>query len=166
LASRARRRVRSGTPVPDDLSRQREVVSAFMAAARGGDFDALLAVLDPDVVLRVDFGALKPDRPAVVRGAAAVASQAIMFSSLERQGRQVLVDGGLALLSTQDGEPKSLLGMTVSGGRIVAMHVLADPDRVRDLELTELEPTGLEPTDREPTELEDGLEDGLEVTGS
>ncbi|NUT91099.1 MAG: hypothetical protein HOY78_03635, partial [Saccharothrix sp.] len=57
------------------------------------------------------------------------------------QGRQVLVDGGLALLSTQDGEPKSLLGMTVSGGRIVAMHVLADPDRVRDLELVELEVT-------------------------
>ncbi|MFI9815066.1 sigma-70 family RNA polymerase sigma factor [Saccharothrix variisporea] len=139
LASRARRRVRTGAPVPDDLTRQREVVGAFMAAARDGDFDALLAVLDPDVVLRVDFGALKPERPAVLHGAEAVARQAIMFSSIERQGRQVLVDGGLAVLSAENGVPKSLLGMTVSGGRIVAIHIVADPDKVRDLELTELE---------------------------
>ncbi|WP_309110890.1 sigma-70 family RNA polymerase sigma factor [Saccharothrix sp.] len=138
LAGRARRRVRTGAPAPDDLSRQREVVDAFMAAARGGDFDALLAVLDPDVVLRVDFGALKPER-AVVRGAAAVAGRALRFRSASRAGRQVLVDGGLGVLSSENGVPVSLLGMTVSGGRIVAIHILADPDRVRDLDLIELD---------------------------
>ncbi|CAL9485654.1 ECF RNA polymerase sigma factor SigJ [Actinosynnema sp. ALI-1.44] len=138
LASRARRRVRTGSPAPDDLSRQREVVDAFMAAARGGDFDALLAVLDPDVVLRVDFGALKPER-AVVRGAAAVAGQALAFRSASREGRHVLVDGGLGVLSSEHGVAVSLLGMTVSGGRIVAIDVLADPARVRDLDLIELD---------------------------
>ncbi|MEJ2854427.1 MULTISPECIES: sigma-70 family RNA polymerase sigma factor [unclassified Saccharothrix] len=138
LASRGRRRVRGASPAPADLSRRREVVEAFMAAARGGDFDALLAVLDPDVVLRVDFGALKPDRAAVLHGAEAVASQALLFADPSREGRHVLVDGHLGVLSTKDGVAQSLLLMTVSDGRIVAIQVLADPDRVRELEITEL----------------------------
>jgi RNA polymerase sigma factor (sigma-70 family) len=129
LASRARRRV-SGVPEPEaDLSRQRHVVDAFYAAARDGDFDALVRVLDPDVVLRTDIGADRP--PVVVRGAASVAKYA-------RQPRgaklyPVLVNGVVGALITIDGQPFSILAFTVVDDRIVAIDAIRDPERVRRL---------------------------------
>jgi RNA polymerase sigma factor (sigma-70 family) len=139
LASRARARVRGSAPVPDaDLSRQREVVNAFLAAARKGDFDALLQVLDPDVVLRADAGASgMPSR--LLRGAAAVASSALSFRRFADYGRPVLVNGTPGMLTAVDGEPISLLGFTVVDGRIAEIDVLADPARLRGLDLTVLE---------------------------
>ncbi|MFD0205550.1 MULTISPECIES: sigma-70 family RNA polymerase sigma factor [Saccharothrix] len=142
LASRARRRVQGGAPVPDDLPRQREVVDAFTAAARGGDFEALLAVLDPDVVLRVDFGALKPDLTAVVRGAEEVARRALMFRQPAGVSFRVLVNGGMGILTAPGGTPASVMGFTVSGGRIVAIDVLADPERLAGLDLSALDLPG------------------------
>ncbi|MEV0679167.1 RNA polymerase sigma factor SigJ [Actinosynnema sp. NPDC050436] len=138
LASRARRRVRAGARVPDDLSRQREVVDAFLAASRAGDFDALLAVLDPDVVLRVDFGALKPDMASVVRGAPEVAGRALMFAELSQHARPALVNGALGLVTAPGGTPHSVMALTIAGGRIVAMDILADPSRLGHLNLTVL----------------------------
>ncbi|TQM85523.1 RNA polymerase sigma-70 factor (ECF subfamily) [Saccharothrix saharensis] len=138
LASRARKRVRGGAPVPDDLPRQREVVTAFTAAARNGDFEALLEVLDPEVVLRVDFGALNPDLTATVRGAAEVARRALLFRRPEGVSRLVLVNGGMGILTAPGGRPASVMGFTVSGGRIVAIDVLADPERVARLDLSAL----------------------------
>ncbi|MFG2003803.1 RNA polymerase sigma factor SigJ [Spirillospora sp. NPDC048911] len=134
LASRARRRVQGTVPAPDpDLARQREVVDAFLAAARDGDFDALVAVLDPDVVLRSDAG--KGGRLAVVRGATAVARGAITFSRIAQGGTPALVNGAAGVISTVGGRPFSVLGFTISGGKIVEMDVLADPDRVSRLDL-------------------------------
>jgi RNA polymerase sigma factor (sigma-70 family) len=138
LASRARRRVRAERTVPDaDLDAQREVVDAFLAAARNGDFERLLAVLDPDVVLRADLGRGAPLR--VVRGADAVASQAQGFARLGLVGRPALVNGAAGLVSTRDGELFSVGGVTVEGGRIVAIDILADPERLRRLDLTVLD---------------------------
>jgi len=137
LASRARRRVQ-GAPVPDvDLDGQWVVVDAFLAAARGGDFERLLAVLDPDVVVRSDGGSARPDLISVVRGARAVAEQAMSFRQFAETATRVLVNGvpgGIAW--TPDGSPFSVLAMTVRGGRIVAIDVLADPDRLARLDLT------------------------------
>ena len=139
LASRARRRVQ-GAPVPDvDLSGQWAVVDAFLAAARGGDFERLLAVLDPDVVLRADAGEGRPTLTAVVRGAAAVAGQALTFRQFAATATRVLVNGvpgGVAW--APDGRPAAVLAMTVRGERIVEIEVLADPDRLRRLDLTEV----------------------------
>jgi RNA polymerase sigma-70 factor (ECF subfamily) len=137
LASRARRRVRGEAPAPDaDLSRQREVVEAFLAAAREGDFEGLVAVLDPDVVLRADLGA---QASRIVRGAEAVAQGAILFRKTAPQARPALVNGTIGAVSSLDGQPFSVIGFTVSGGRIVAIDVLADPDRLRDLDLSVLD---------------------------
>jgi RNA polymerase sigma-70 factor (ECF subfamily) len=137
LASRARRRVQ-GAPVPDvDLDGQWAVVDAFLAAARGGDFERLLAVLDPDVVVRSDGGSARPDLISIVRGARAVAEQAMSFRQFAESATPVLVNGipgGIAW--APDGSPFSVLAMTVKGGRIVAIDVLADPDRLRQLDLT------------------------------
>jgi RNA polymerase sigma-70 factor (ECF subfamily) len=125
LASRARRRV-SGAEVPSpepDLARQRRVVYAFYAASQAGDFDALIQVLDPDVVLHTDSGA---DRPAtVVRGAAAVARQ----SRAPRGGqlRPALVNGAVGAVTTRDGRPFSVMAFTVAGDRIVRIDILVDP---------------------------------------
>ena len=140
LASRARRRVRGTTTFPDtDLARQREVVDAFLAAAREGNLGALLLVLDPDVVLRADTGGV----PSEVRGAAAVAGQALMFSRLDGPGRvsrPALVNGAAGVVNWDpDGRPSSVLGFTVSGGRIVEIDVLADPERLGRLDLSALE---------------------------
>ncbi|GJF31598.1 DNA-directed RNA polymerase sigma-70 factor [Kitasatospora sp. NE20-6] len=134
LASRARRRVRGSGPAPEpDPVRRREVVDAFLAAARGGDFDALLAVLDPDVVLRADDGTA-PGGLRVVRGAAAVASQALRFRQAARsERRHVLVNGGPGLVTMVDGRPVSLLAFTVAGGRVAGIDVIADPDRLAGL---------------------------------
>jgi len=132
LASRARRRVQ-GAAVPDaDLTRQRAVVDAFLAAARGGDFEGLLALLDPDVVLRADPG--DPSAAALVRGSASVARGAVMFSQLTPEAaRPVLVNGVAGLLAMRDGQPVSLAAFTVRGGRIVEINILADPARLAGL---------------------------------
>jgi RNA polymerase sigma factor (sigma-70 family) len=137
LASRARRRVQ-GAPVPDaDLDAQWAVVDAFLAAARNGDFEGLLAVLDPDVVVRSDGGAARPDLVSLVRGAEAVAGQALSFRRFAGTATRVLVNGvpgGIAWAS--DGRPFSVVALTVKGGRVVAIDVLADPDRLAQLDLT------------------------------
>jgi RNA polymerase sigma-70 factor (ECF subfamily) len=139
LASRARRRVR-GVPAPDtDLPHQRRVVDAFLAAARNGDFDALLAVLDPDVVLRVDRGALRPGAPQEVRGAAAVAGQVGTFARLARFARPALVNGTAGFVVSAPGRPLAVAGLTVVHGRIVEIDLLADPARLRGLDLAGLD---------------------------
>jgi RNA polymerase sigma-70 factor (ECF subfamily) len=135
LASRARRRVRGERAVPDaDLDTQRRVLDAFLAASREGDFEALLEVLDPDVVLRADFGPAGGSRE--VRGAAAVAGQARFYSRLGLTIRPVLINGAAGLVSFLDGRPFSIGGATVRGGRIVEIDILADPDRLAELDLT------------------------------
>src|SRR5919199_2334462 len=138
LASRARRRVRGRRPVPDaDLDAQREVLDAFLAAAREGDFDALVAVLHPDVVLRADAGRAGGVRE--VRGAETVASQALGYSRLDLDIRPALINGALGAVATRDGAPFSVGAFTVSGGRIVELYFLTDPERLRRLDLTILE---------------------------
>ena len=139
LASRARRRVQ-GAPVPDvDLDGQWAVVDAFLAAARNGDFEGLLAILDPDVVLRADAGANRPDLTAILRGAPAVAGQALTFRQFAATATRVLVNGAPGGVAWgPDGRPVAILAMTVTGGRIVAIEVLADPDRLGRLDLTEV----------------------------
>jgi RNA polymerase sigma-70 factor (ECF subfamily) len=140
LASRARRRVQGASAVPDaDLGRQREVVDAFLSAARDGNFEALLAVLDPDVVLRADRGAEPTDGSREVQGAAAVASLALTFASLALSARPALVNGAAGLVSFQGGEPFSVLGFTIKRGRIVEIDILADPERLGRLELVVLD---------------------------
>jgi RNA polymerase sigma factor (sigma-70 family) len=135
LASRARRRVQGENAVSDaDLDAQREVVDAFLAAARDGDFEALLAVLDPDVVLRADLGPLGGSRE--VRGAAAVAGQSLAYSWLGLVVRPALVNGAVGAVSTRDGELFSVGGVTVRNRKIVAIDILADPERLRLLDLT------------------------------
>ena len=140
LASRARHRVRGAAPPPDaDLSTQWEVVEAFVAAARDGDFDALVAVLDPDVVLRADSGGALPGAPRLVRGAEAVARGAITFSQLDLTMRRALINGAPGMVSIRDGEPFSVGAFTVRGGKIAGMDILADPERLHQLDLTVLE---------------------------
>ena len=134
LASRARRRVRGATPAHDpDLARQREAVDAFRAAARNGDFDALVAVLDPDVVLRSDGGALRPDAASVVRGAPAVAGQALRFAPLASFARPALVNGTAGEIVARHGRPFAVLAFTVSRGKIVEIDVFVDPVLLRRL---------------------------------
>jgi RNA polymerase sigma factor (sigma-70 family) len=135
LASRARRRVR-GVTLPDaDLTRQRAVVDAFLAAARNRDFDALVAVLDPDVVLRADRGGETPGT-GVLRGAEVVARNALMFSTLPHTVRHVLVNGAAGIVAwLPDGRPFSVLGFTVAGGKIVEIDILSDPNRLSGLDL-------------------------------
>ncbi len=140
LASRARRRVQGENTVPDtDLDTQREVVEAFLAAARDGDFDRLVAVLDPDVVLRADLGPLSAGGSREVRGAAAVASQAQTYAQLGVLMQPALINGAAGLVSTRDGHPFSVGGFTVRDRKIVAIDILADPARLRRLDLTILD---------------------------
>ena len=140
LASRARRRVRGNAPVGDaDAQQQREVVEAFLAAAREGNFDALVAVLDPDVVLRADSGPGLPAATLEVRGAAEVAARALTYARLQLFNRPVLVNGMLGLIAYRDGRPFSVGAVTVRGGRIVQMDILADPERLSQLDLTAVE---------------------------
>jgi RNA polymerase sigma factor (sigma-70 family) len=136
LASRARRRVQSKTPSSDpDIHEQRRVVDAFLAAAREGDFEGLVAVLDPDIVLRADGGALAA-ASRIVRGAQAVAAQAATFSRLGLSNQIVLVNGSIGIVSRRpDGQPFSILGFTIAGGKIVEIDILADPERISRLEL-------------------------------
>jgi RNA polymerase sigma-70 factor (ECF subfamily) len=140
LASRARRRIRRSAPVPDaDLSAQWEVVDAFLAAAREGDFDALLAVLDPEVVLRADGGAARAGLSREVRGAETIASQALIWSRLDLTMRRALINGAAGMVIMRRGEPFSVCACTVRGGRIAEMDFLADPERLAQLDLTVLE---------------------------
>ena len=140
LASRARRRVQGRAPNPEpNLREQREVVDAFLAAAREGDFEGLVAVLDPDIVLRADAGALA-GISRVVRGAEAVAAQAATFSRSGISSRLVLVNGQLGFLSRRaDGRVFSVMGLTIAGGRIVEMNILADPERLSRLDLSAID---------------------------
>jgi RNA polymerase sigma factor (sigma-70 family) len=139
LASRARRRVQGESTVPDpDLDTQREAVEAFLAAAREGDFEALVAVLDPDVVLRADLGPVRVGGREL-RGAAAVAGQALSYPRLDLRVELALVNGAVGSITTRAGEPFAVSGFTVRGGRIVEMDILADPARLRQLDLTAVE---------------------------
>ena len=133
LASRARRRVRGQAPAPDpDLTRQRVVVDAFFAASRLGDFDALVAVLDPDVILRSDGGTARPRLTFVIQGAQDVAGQALASARLSPFVRPALVNGAAGVVVAAHGRPLFVMAFTVAGGKIVAIDVLADPDRLHE----------------------------------
>jgi RNA polymerase sigma-70 factor (ECF subfamily) len=134
LASRARRRVKGAPVTPDaDRTRQREVVDAFLAAARGGNFEALLAVLDPDVVLRADRGAVEAGASPEVRGAAAVAET---FAGRARAAQPALVNGAVGLVWAPGGQPRVVFGFTITRGTIVAIDLVAEPERIQQLDLT------------------------------
>ncbi len=138
LASRARRRVRGAdTSYELDLTRQREVVDAFLAAARDGDFDALVAVLDPDVVLRSDRAALPADAPREVRGAPAVARRALVGRA--RAARPALVDGAVGVIVTPRGRLLMVLDFKIRDGKIVEIDAVADPERLNQLDLALLD---------------------------
>lgn len=135
LASRARRRV-ADVPSPDrDTSRQRQAAEAFFAAARNGDFDALVAVLDPDVVLHADGGADRPRISAIVQGAATIAKRAMLFRAPGAELHPVLVNATVGALVTRHGKPLTLFAFTVRDDKIVRMDILADPDRFATLPL-------------------------------
>ncbi|MEE1743775.1 MULTISPECIES: sigma-70 family RNA polymerase sigma factor [unclassified Streptomyces] len=135
LASRARRRVQGAAPAADtDLARKRDVVDAFLTASRGGDFEALLAVLDPDAVARSDGGTLVPS--ILRRGASDVASQAITFARFTADARLVLVNGTPGVVSFAEGRPLSVMSFTIRDGRITGLDILTDPDRLATLRLT------------------------------
>ncbi|MFI9724978.1 RNA polymerase sigma factor SigJ [Streptomyces sp. NPDC052092] len=138
LASRARRRVRDSTPPADpDTGRQRQALDAFRAASRTGDFEALVAVLHPDVVLRADAGALVRGVAGskTLRGARQVAESAMMFARFNARARTVLVNGAPGLVGVVDGRIGSVMSVTVQDGRITALYILADPARLKGLAL-------------------------------
>ena len=140
LASRARRRVQGAAPVPDaDLATQRELVRAFIAAARRGDFEALVAVLDPDVVLRADAGALPAAMSREIRGAEAVARAALAFSALDVEVQLALINGSVGTVSIRDGCPVAVAGFTVHRRRITAIDILVDPERLGRIDVTVLD---------------------------
>jgi RNA polymerase sigma factor (sigma-70 family) len=140
LASRARRRVRASAPLPDaDLTHQRKVVDAFLAAARNGDLDALVAVLDPDVVVRADWGGVPAGASRMVRGARAVAEQALAFSRRAPLGRPALVNGAAGVVVAAGRRLVAVMGFTVRRDRIVEIDILADPGRLRRLDLAVLD---------------------------
>jgi RNA polymerase sigma-70 factor (ECF subfamily) len=139
LASRARRRVRGAAPPPDaDLNAQWEVVEAFIAAARGGDFDALVAVLDPDVVLRADGGRLTALSQRI-QGAETVASQALMWARVDLTMQRALVNGAAGMVTFLHGQPFSIAAITVRNGKISEINFLSDPDRIAELDLSVLD---------------------------
>jgi hypothetical protein len=129
--------VRGAAPSPDpDLARQREVVEAFLAAARRGDFDALLAVLDPEVVARADSAAVRVGASRELHGAAAVAAKAVQAGA--RAARPALVDGAVGAVVAPRGRLLMILGFTIAGGKIVAIDAIADPEHLRRLDLAVL----------------------------
>jgi RNA polymerase sigma-70 factor, ECF subfamily len=137
LASRARRRVQGATtPANADRTRQRKVVDAFLAASRGGDFDALLTVLDPDVVLRADRAAVRAGASKELRGAKAVADT---FSGRARFAQPALVNGAVGAVWAPGGRPRVVFGFTITRGRIVEIDLVADPERLRQLDLVVLD---------------------------
>ena len=134
LASRARRRVQGAVPPADaDHRRRREIVGAFLAASRGGDFAALLALLDPNVVLRADRAAVETGAEAEVRGAPAVAKT---FAGRARAAQPALIDGAPGLVWAPGGQPRVVLNFMFSAGKIVAINLVADPERIAELSLT------------------------------
>jgi RNA polymerase sigma factor (sigma-70 family) len=134
LASRARRRVHASAPVQDaSMARQREAVDAFFAAARDGDFDALVAVLDPDIVLRSDGGDARPGISQLIRGRAVVAGRALTFARLAPFARPALINGAAGVVVVQHGRPLSAMAFTVRDGRIAEINVVADPVRLDQL---------------------------------
>lgn len=136
LASRARRKVHNASTTPDpDLAKQRAVVDAFHAASMAGDFEALVAVLDPEVELRVDQGVLSANTRRL-RGAAAAASQALLFAKFARFERAVLVNGGAGLATIIDGVLFSILAFTVQQGKVKAIDILADPERLARIDIS------------------------------
>jgi RNA polymerase sigma factor (sigma-70 family) len=137
LASRARRRVQSKAPNPEhDLHQQRRIVDAFLAAAHDGDFERLVTVLDPEIVLRADGGALA-GASRIVRGAQTVAAQASTFSRLGLSNQFVLVNGNIGLVSRRsDGRLFAVLGFTIADDKIVEIDILADPERLSRLDLS------------------------------
>jgi RNA polymerase sigma-70 factor (ECF subfamily) len=140
LASRARRRVR-GAPGPvqvADLARQRQVAAAFLAASRGGDLAALVAVLDGEVTLRADAGASPSGRPAALQGAQAVARGAVVAAGRSRYSELAVVDGAVGIVFAPGGHLQVVLALTVSDHQITAIDVIADPERLRRLELAVL----------------------------
>jgi RNA polymerase sigma factor (sigma-70 family) len=141
LASRARRRVQGATPFPDaDLRSQREIIDAFLAASRDGDFEALIALLDPGVALRTDAGAVLPGASRLVRGAASVAQQTVTFTrSRTGEAKPALVNGTAGVVWASQGRPFSVVGFTVRRGRIAEIDVLADPARLQQLEIDVLD---------------------------
>jgi RNA polymerase sigma-70 factor (ECF subfamily) len=133
LASRARRRVQGMNPAPPtDVSRQEEIVSAFLAASRDGDFEALLELLDPDVLLRADTGV---NATQVIRGAREVAGRAVFFQQFGYTSVRALVNGAAGIVSIADGQPRAVLGFNIADDRIVEMNILADPKRLSQLNL-------------------------------
>jgi hypothetical protein len=137
LASRARRRVQEAATVPEtDIARQREVVDAFLAASRNGEFDALLAVLDPDVVLRADRAAVQAGASREVRGARAVADT---FLGRARAAQPALANGAAEAVWAPGGRPRVVFGFTITGDKIVEIDILADPARLRRLDLAVLD---------------------------
>jgi len=140
LASRARRRVQGQAPTPDtNLRDQRRIVDAFLAAVQGGDFEALVAILDPEIVLRADGGAMK-GLSRLVRGARAVVAQAATFSKLGLSNQAVLVNGNIGVVSRlPGGRLLSVIGFTIAGGKVVEIDILADPDRLSRLDLSAIE---------------------------
>ncbi|MFI6932211.1 RNA polymerase sigma factor SigJ [Streptomyces sp. NPDC050287] len=137
LASRARRRVQGATPSAElDLGRQRQVLDAFLAASLAGDFEALVAVLHPDVVLRVDSGALAGLAASkLVHGARTVAEQAMLFRQFAPLARMALINDAVGFVNVVEGRAQSVMGVTVVDGRITEMYILADPERLAGLEL-------------------------------
>ncbi|GAA4980305.1 RNA polymerase sigma-70 factor (ECF subfamily) [Nonomuraea thailandensis] len=139
LASRARRRVRGAAPSPDpDVSRQREVVDAFMAAARDGDFDTLVSLLHPDIVLRTDVGPSAARGWNELRGALTVAQQALMFRRMAPYARPVLVNGVAGALMVLDGRTTAVGAFTIADGKILTMDILGDPARLAALDVAAL----------------------------
>ena len=151
LASRGRRRVRGQAPTPDpDLGDQWRVLEAFSAASQEGDFEALVAVLDPDIVLREDDGSRRPGASLVVRGARAVAERALAFAHLSPQGRPALVNGAAGVVVVTDERPFAVLAFTVSHGKIVEINVLSDPKRLGALDFPGVDRAGPNPTPSRP----------------
>ena len=140
LASRARRRVRGAdVRAPEtDIARQRAVVDAFFAAAHRGDFDALVAVLDPDVVLRSDGGTARPEASMVLRGAEAVARRTLAIASPAAPKRPALVNGAAGVVITVGEQVFAVMGFTVSRGKVVEIDAIVDPDRLLRLDLAGL----------------------------
>jgi RNA polymerase sigma factor (sigma-70 family) len=139
LASRARRRVRASPARPDaDLAGQQRAVDAFLAAARNGDLEALVAILDPDVVARADWGKVPVRVPTVLRGARAVAEQALAFAHRAPYGRPALVNGAAGVVVAAGARLIAVMGFTVTDGKITEIDILADPERLRHVDLTAL----------------------------
>ncbi len=141
LASRARRRIQGTTPEPEqDVERQRAVVDAFLAASRRGDFEALLKVLDPDVVVRADAGALAPNVARVMRGREEVARRAFSFRGLADGARPALVNGAAGLVVFRGESPFAVMAFTVARDKVVEIDILADPERLASVDVSSVAP--------------------------